>query len=191
MKRTFCLALLVLFAFSQEKSTAFYGGVNLNSLTADGFSGDMSVGFNFGIRYSKYEESGFAFTASFDQKGWAESASEGGITATATTTVSYLTLSPQFASTSANGMYFFIGPNLSIKLSASVKVEALGASASQDVSDAFKSIRIGAVGGLGFRNERVIFTVGYDLGLSDVADTGGAEFTSKLSSIQASIGIFL
>ncbi|MCC8408672.1 PorT family protein [Mucilaginibacter sp. UR6-1] len=200
MKKTL-LALVVLTgaAFSSFAQTSkpvsfgIKGGLNLSKLTASGGGESMSTGTLTSFHAGLFADVAVSETFSvqpallFTQLGSKETEGD----ASAKTTINYLQLPVNaiYSAPTGTGKFFIgAGPFLGYGLSAKYKISGAGeANGSADIDfgdNGLKRVNVGVGALAGYKLEDgFLLNVGYDLGLTNIADTDGGSLKTRAFTV--------
>ncbi len=199
MKKLF-LAAFAVFAFAsvnaQEVKFGAKAGVNLASIGGDAEDADARTSFHVGgvaeivisDKFSVQPE--LLFSSQGAKSEYTEDFGEfGSFDVEEKLKLSYLNLPVMAKYYVAEGFSLEAGPQIGFLLSADAEVEVDGESEEEDVKDEFKSIDFGLGFGAGYKLDNGLnFSARYTLGLANIAEDAGDDFSIQNNVFQISVG---
>ncbi|WP_138434500.1 porin family protein [Winogradskyella algicola] len=199
MKKLF-LAAFAVFAFAsvnaQEVKFGAKAGVNLASIGGDAEDVDARTSFHIGgvaeivisDKFSVQPE--LLFSSQGAKSEYTEDFGEfGSFDVEEKIKLNYLNLPVMAKYYVAEGFSLEAGPQIGFLLSADAEVEVDGESEEEDVKDEFKGIDFGLGFGAGYKLDNGLnFSARYTLGLANIAEDAGDDFSIQNNVFQISVG---
>lgn len=203
MKKLLCVAAVAVFGFTlvnaQEVKFGAKAGVNLASIGGDFDEFDGRTSFHVGGVAEIVISEKFSIQPEllYNSVGAAldETDSFEGVTVDFESTIKldYISLPIMAKYYVADGLSLEAGPQVGFLLSATGEFEASGGgfseSGSEDIKDDFKSIDFGLGFGAGYKLPNGLnFSARYVLGLANIAENDGEDFSAQNNVLQVSVG---
>ena len=195
MKKNIFAAVAVLaFGFANAQEVKFGAKVALNvaSVTGDVEDPSSYIGFQIGgfAEFKLSEKFAIQPELMYSAQGGKESGEiEDGFDADFTHKLGYINIPIMAKYYVAKSFSLEVGPQIGFLTSAKGKIEAEGESVEVDMKDFYNSVDFGVNFGAGYDfTEKLSAGLRYNLGLSNIADFEGEDFTVKNGVFSVSVG---
>jgi len=192
-KITLAAIAVMIFGFANAQGVKFGAKAALNVASLNGDVEDPSsyIGFQIGgFAEIKLSEK-FAIQPEllYSAQGGKESGEQDGFTADFTHKLGYINVPVMAKYYVAKSFSLEAGPQVGFLTSAKGKIEAGGESLEVDTKDSFNSVDFGFNFGAGYDfTEKISAGLRYNLGLSNIADVEGENYTVKNGVFSLSLG---